>query len=292
MSSILKINGRVKSALSMRDKLNDSASSFYLAFGRSIPWPNDTLFPDPIDSDDIDRQTRENLIGMKRVNINNCALVIPRIDWTLGTVYNAYSSSNGQIFLDTFKFYVLSGQNVYKCLGNNNGSPSINAPSGTSTGAITTADGYIWKFMYNLNTSLVTQFLTSLWMPVPVLEQKSVQQIAVENSAIDANNTPSGGHGKNAAFELGATRIMFSQIFDKSESGVFPVDVSYRQSALYVDPVLLFNPTQIATGNVYRLNSVGSEINTQSGSILSIENFSPIARSNTQAERIRVVIGF
>ena len=61
-----------------------------------------------------------------------------------------------------------SARNVYKCVSNNNSSLSTVEPTGdyvTSNGNIATADGYIWKYMYNITP--FNKFFTNQWIPAP-----------------------------------------------------------------------------------------------------------------------------
>jgi hypothetical protein len=65
-------------------------------------------------------------------------------------------------------YVITSDLNVYKCLSNNASANSTVEPAGdysTSNGAIATADGYIWKYMFNVKPS--NKFLNSSWVPTP-----------------------------------------------------------------------------------------------------------------------------
>lgn len=74
---------------------------------------------------------------------------------------------SGAANLEESNMYVLTEDyNVYKCLDNNNNSISLNKPTGTSVDPITTADGYVWKFMYNVPINLRNKFLSDEQMPV------------------------------------------------------------------------------------------------------------------------------
>lgn len=76
----------------------------------------------------------------------------------------AYSGANK---LEDSEFYVMTEDfNVYKCLDNNNNSLSTVKPTGTSVTPIITADGYIWKYMYNVPINLRSKFLTDEQIPV------------------------------------------------------------------------------------------------------------------------------
>jgi hypothetical protein len=74
---------------------------------------------------------------------------------------------SGSQKLEECNFYVLTEDyNVYKCLDNNNNAKSTSKPLGTSTSPISTADGYVWKFMYTVPINLRSKFLSEDQMPV------------------------------------------------------------------------------------------------------------------------------
>ena len=76
-------------------------------------------------------------------------------------------SPSGKQKLEECNYYVLTEDfNVYKCLDNNNNARSTDKPLGTSTSPISTADGYVWKFMYNVPINLRSKFLSEDQMPV------------------------------------------------------------------------------------------------------------------------------
>jgi hypothetical protein len=86
-------------------------------------------------------------------------------DAVLKSVVNL--SSTGSHTLESSMFYVMTEDyNVYKCLDNNNGARSTVKPSGTQISPILTADGYIWKFMYNVPINLRNKFLSDTQIPV------------------------------------------------------------------------------------------------------------------------------
>lgn len=76
----------------------------------------------------------------------------------------AYSGENN---LEDANFYVMTDDfNVYKCLDNNLNVPSTVKPTGTSVFPISTPDGYIWKYMYNVPINLRGKFLNDQQIPV------------------------------------------------------------------------------------------------------------------------------
>lgn len=184
--ALLKYSLKTNIVKSLFYEIASNVSSYYYAYGRSEPWDTvlDPLTNEVVSDEDHIEQTvdssayevavRDNLTYMKLVNSNDACVVIRRINWIGGTVYDMYddySSSNlstsGNPTLAESNFYVLtSDYNVYKCLFNNKGQPSIVQPTGTSITKLATFDGYVWKFMYTIPLYLREKFLTQAWIPV------------------------------------------------------------------------------------------------------------------------------
>jgi hypothetical protein len=93
--------------------------------------------------------------------------------------------------LEDCRFYVMTDEfNVYKCLDNNNGAFSINKPIGTQVAPITLADGYVWKYMYNVPIALRTKFLTADQIPViTALTQQFYSAGGIESVIIQNRGT-------------------------------------------------------------------------------------------------------
>lgn len=292
MAKLLKINNRVANARNFRESLGRTTPApeiLYLYFGREAAWPDENNPPSPTEDIAYEFTTRNAIIGIKRISITNTAFVVARHNWSTGTVYDKYSASDASLFAK--QFYVLSTVgNVYKCLDNNSGGQSIVEPTGTSTSSIATGDGYTWKFMYNLSSSMIDSFLTSDWLPVPYGGQETTLQTSVETNAVYTSGSPSGGHGSNAVEELGAKSVMISQTLDKDESGTFPTDDDYRQFGLWLNPELLASGN--ATGTLYSVNDSNTLIDQATGSILSIDNRKIITRSSEQAEKFQLILTF
>ena len=96
-------------------------------------------------------------------------------------------------------YVVTSDRNVYLCLSNNVSANSTVQPTGknlTSNGNITTADNYIWKYLYNIRAS--NKFLTDDWAPAPTstsrldFDTSSVISVDGELAHIVVTNAGSG----------------------------------------------------------------------------------------------------
>jgi len=136
----------------------------------------------PVDSVKDEFYYFDDLLAAKRVTSSDVSYVIPRRNWTTGTVYDYYRHDYGNRITGTTTtqtansgastiwdatFYVLTDDNnVYKCLDNNSDATSTVKPTGTSTSILTTGDGYKWKYMYTLSAAQQTNFLSTDFMAV------------------------------------------------------------------------------------------------------------------------------
>jgi hypothetical protein len=183
---------------------------YFLGIGRSQAWNDTDTAPDPINGIGEQRNFRLNLQSLKQVGSSNITFTVPRYNWISGTIYSAYS--NFIAGYPTNPYYVFTeDNNVYVCLerGKNNlGSPSPSTIKPTGTGTIKTADGYVWKFLYNVGVSASNSFLSSNFLPIKFLEsdpglgadaaQWTVQQAAVAGTISNIEVT-GGGSGYTSA---------------------------------------------------------------------------------------------
>jgi len=176
-----------------RDGRNTKNSTIlYVGLGRTENWDAN---PNPDHVEDIAQylnyQRHREMIGAKRVRANEISHVTTRHDWTTGTVYSMWRDTDEDMY--DRAWYVLTDQlNVYICLYNNKGAQSTVKPTGFSTIAFETSDGYIWKYMYTIPLGLANQFLTSSYMPVRKLTSsdgsfEEDRQIAVQNAAVNGS---------------------------------------------------------------------------------------------------------
>jgi hypothetical protein len=168
------------------EQFKESFSEFtptigYLFIGNHIPNENDDVVADITESVASDKQVWDNMYAAKKVTGFDVELVIPKVTWTANTKYRQFddtidpddllSSNTAQ---NLGPIYVMNTErNVYLCMCNNVSSNSTVEPSGknlSSNGNIQTADGYLWKYLYNIRAS--NKFLTNNWIPAPVSTSK------------------------------------------------------------------------------------------------------------------------
>jgi len=201
MASIVTSKFRIHNAQQFYESFSEAANTImYLFVGKNTAFANDNSPPTPINSTaNIEYTPWRDMYGVKRIQSADVTHAVPRYDWTSGTVYTAYDDTSTSLLTDTF-YVMTEDYNVYKCLFNNASAASTTKPTGTSSARFTTADGYIWKFMYTVSTAKALKFLTSDYMPIQTLAsddgttQWSVQSAAVDG-AIEVIKVTSGGSG-------------------------------------------------------------------------------------------------
>lgn len=166
----------------------ESPTIAYVCIGNHTSYANEASPNSIVETVSTEKIVWDNIFAGKRITGNDVQLVIPRYNWLSNTKYRAFDDTVE--FSDLFKtnssqnlnpMYVLtSTRNVYKCVSNNNSALSTVEPTGdyvTSNGNIATADGYIWKYMFNVTP--FNKFLTNEWIPAPT-----------NTSALDYNVDP------------------------------------------------------------------------------------------------------
>jgi len=182
---------RLHNVKQFKESINETANSVYYVFaGHSTPYAtgDDTLPALTNDVNTTNYDPYQKMVFGKRVQASDAVTLIPRHDWTANTIYTSYRS-DADITSNSFYVGVAteSAYHVFKCLDNNNGAPSLYAPSLAETSAddeyYSTNDQYVWKYMYSVDTAVFDKFATDAY--VPVVANSAVTGNAV-SGAIDA----------------------------------------------------------------------------------------------------------
>lgn len=201
MPSVVSNKFRIHNAQQFKEAFGETSNNIiYFYIGGPSPFNVDIAPPTPIlTTANVEYSPWDDMIGLKRVQETDVSHVVPRYNWTANTIYVAYDDKTTALTSD--KFYVITDQyEVYKCLDNNGGAQSVTKPTGVNLSPFSTADGYLWKFMYHVTTSDALKFLTANYMPVKKLtsddssDQWDVQQAAIDG-AIYRIKVTSGGSG-------------------------------------------------------------------------------------------------
>ena len=212
----------VQSAESFVRSIQENAA-YYMFAAKHTPFSTDqgggTDLAPPVPQDTVisSIQIYNDMIFGKRIKDDEVANMIKRYEWVENNVYDMYRDSDGE--LSTKQFYVVTNEsitqtgelNVYKCLFNNNGAKSTQQPFGKANTLIEfLQDGYIWKYMFTVDTFNIRKFATTEYIPVTPNEAVansavagSIEIITVDNGGSGYNNYTVGKFPDTAAIAVG-----------------------------------------------------------------------------------------
>ena len=192
--------------------LNDNLNQYFLYFGKIDSWENspysttsDGGNETPASNSDtveFKNYAKRDAVVAKRISSRNTYRMVPRNNWTYGTIYDKFDHTV-DMHDGTKKFFVYTSTgNIYKCIGNNSSGTSQYEPDHTNTPVVSYSDGYKWKFICKVLED-ANEFITESYLPVKVaqdnseniLNQWTAQQNAV-NGSIDiiSVQVPTSGH--------------------------------------------------------------------------------------------------
>ena len=129
---------------------------YYTFIGRTTVWDDDNAPHEPTDT------TKQNTYDpwdtmIAKITSADVSHVIPRYNWTSGTVYTEYNDNDHELHTNTSSPMIVMTQdfNVYKCMDSKNNSLSTSQPISVSTesGRIDDKygqDNYKWKYLYTI----------------------------------------------------------------------------------------------------------------------------------------------
>jgi len=243
MAAIITNKFRIHNAKQFLEAFSEAENTnMYLFIGRVSEFVDDTNPPVPTDTFSTTEFSHwRDMIAAKKVATADVSHVIPRVDWTSGTAYTQYDNEATNLFAN--EFYVMNSNFfVYKVMFNNDGANSTVEPSGTSTSVFETADGYKWKFMYEISGAKALKFITPTHIPVQTLPtddgsfQFDVQQSAVDGG-IDIILVTAAGSDFNQYANATVDSVVNSTAFtiNTSSSGANTSNAFFQGASVYVD---------------------------------------------------------
>lgn len=191
MSNSIRQDFHSDIATTIANDIQYQHSKYYYYLGKVDSWGVGDLSPVQmqVDSDLENNTIRSNIVYVKKILPNDVSIVSKRYNWSSGTIYSVYDNTKN---MENLVFYCMTtDNNVYKCLDNNGGAPSTVKPTGNSYYVTPTADGYLWKYMYNIPSFKSTRFSSLNYMPV----QKSLTDSFYNKGSVDEVVVLSGGSG-------------------------------------------------------------------------------------------------
>jgi len=234
-----------------------SGNVYYFAASRFLPWGDENNPDAAIDTTKAINEFKRNILFGKRIKPDAIIGLVERHFWQSGTVFTQYDDSDELMY--TKPFYVLNSyNNVYKCLFNNNGTPSTTEPTLVQTSSFQTSDGYIWKYMYTISSANNSKFSTSSFMPI---EPNTAVSSAASNGSIDVLLVTNPGSGYTGYISGSVKSVISNTIFQVESPGILSVDnFYYNTSGFYITQGT--GEGQLTTVSNYIVNSSGHFVYT------------------------------
>jgi len=254
MASYLTASIKRSYAENLLTELERNENQYFFFIGKATPWSNENSPSSYDNSIKSDYQVMNDIIGYKKLNPSNIVFALPRYEWIAGTTYDQYDDT-----IDLFDennpsvFYVVTDQNnIYKCLSNNNGSPSTHKPDQVLSVPFGVTGGYVWQYLGTVRDSDLPYELTD-YIPIDFAyssvdtettnqynaqEQSvngSITRLVVTNSSGGSAGTYTGAISKNTITDALSVPLRISG-FTANTDGKF-VTISDPTSRSRIQPV-------------------------------------------------------
>jgi len=208
---------RIRNAENLIDSFKETNP--YVFIGRTSQWESDVAIPmvarqragdmsPPYPENNFKDfyRVHDNMMSLKKVQSIDVHHLIPRIPWISGTTYDMYrhdyneyrrSTSNAKNLYDCVFYVLTQSRDVYVCLDNNKGVPSIVEPQSTTDEPFYTSDGYQWMRLYTVSTDDLRNHSTNNFIPVTDNEIISttpgaVYTVVIESAGNFYTDSPAG----------------------------------------------------------------------------------------------------
>ena len=204
MAILLTKAGRVELARSFHRDIQNNFDYYHFALSKTTEWDDEESPDTPLDSEKYLKDFKNNIMFTQTVSSADICHLVRRIDWDPseeGTTYDPYDDDysadspapSGATSLADANFYVITDElKVYKCIDNNSNAKSTVKPTSTSTNIFILADGYTWKFLFQVSAADETKFLDAEHIPVRKLTGNPKFDV---NGKIDSIEVTNGGSG-------------------------------------------------------------------------------------------------
>ena len=252
MAAIITNKFRINNSQQFVESFSEAVPNvYYLTIGKPLSWGtytrgdlrtdnsgSDTSPVLPADNVQEELYSFDEFLAAKKISAGDVDFVIPRRNWTSGTIYDYYRHDYGSRITGTTTtqtaysgasnlfdstFYVMTSNfNVYKCLDNNSNVPSTDVPTGTLNTVFSTSDGYKWKYMYTLSATQQANFLSTDFMGVSTNNTVSG---AATNGAINVVKIKSAGTGYTIASSASTGTISAIPIRGDGTGGTISISI-------------------------------------------------------------------
>lgn len=276
-------DNRLAAARRALDEAANSSSGHRVYLWVGSHQPRQTI-PDSFDAFmTVDASAARDMVSGKRVTSLDALLVVNSVPWQSGTHYPPYDDRQ-DLTSATFYATINAGAfyHTWKVMDDGQGANSTVSPNfadldGTND-SYRTSDGYLWKYLYSVDSANVARFATSSWFPV--VANATVQGLAspgaIENLLVD---DPGAGYGNyltgtfaSADLRVGGNTILYGVGSNGSAS---VIDQYYVGTVMYL---------AAGTGAGQFKSVVNYFINSTSSYVVLDSAFSTAPTNGTQFE--------
>ena len=237
----LTIKHYIDLVTSFISNVKSTRNAYYMFAGRPKAWldsngqnpdsPDAILYNTATDTVLQNEQSiYDDLLFGKLIGNTDIQYMIPRYNWTNNTPYARYDQNDTNLYNE--KFCVVNDTyQVYKVINNNNGANSTIKPTlNSTTGTFSTGDGYVWKYMYTIDSASNTKFTSNSY--IPVVPNTYVSNNAIPGS-IDSAVVTNGGTNYQV-FETGYLQNLIGPYSVQLPETSSPFDNYYTNSSIYL----------------------------------------------------------
>ena len=242
-----------------------ASNNYYVFVGGQSEYPTSNVTPE-VDSVETTYNSWNELMFGKKANFIR---MTDKYVWTSNTVYTQYDDTVD--LSDENFFIVTSARDVFKCIYNNNGVASTTEPTKRALKIgvpVKEVDGYEWLYLYTIDKSDYTKFVTANYMPVVAntLIANAAVNGGIFNIVVEVGGEDYPYHSGNATFSNTSTIKLYT--------GANSTINYYKDSSVAI--------TNTLTGNTY----VRKILSSNSTLWITTESFPNNFLSNTDCEYV------
>lgn len=240
--------------------ITSNTSQYYAFVANPVPTVGNT----PMITNDDYTTTFSNdwqMIFGKKLNNVDIIPVINNVQWQTNTVYTRYDNTSNTLY--NSQYYVITPPavsggtyDVYKCIDNANGSPSLQIPDQLQPSSFTKSDGYTWRYITSISSSNYLKFSTDQY--APIYPNTTIVASAYSYTGVEVVQIVNGGSGYNA-YNNGTVRGVVNSTVIQIEAVASLDNDFYTTNGIYIYNTG-FATAQLKTVSKYVSNLTGNWI--------------------------------
>lgn len=238
--------------------ISSNTSQYYMFASNPIPYSGNTP---PVNQDDYSNlfvNDWQMLFGKRISNTDIVPIIINNV-WNANLVYSSYDNNTNNMFdsyVVTQPDIVGGSYNIYKCIDNANGSLSTAIPDQIQPTSFQKSDGYIWRYLTSISSSVYNKFATSAYIPLVV--NSAIVASAYNYSGVEVIKIRDGGQGYSS-YHDGVVRSVVNNSLIQIEPTASIDNDFYTKNSIYIYNNALAT-SQLKTVSKYVSNSSGNWI--------------------------------